>query len=96
MALGASRWDVIKLTGSTAAGLAVVGVTVGLGLVYAVGDLLEWQLFGVITNNLPLAHRRSQRLLGIVSPACRGTCRALRGERRSDDRAAVGVAARRG
>jgi putative ABC transport system permease protein len=66
MALGASRWDVIKLTGSTAAGLAVVGVTVGLGLAYAVGDLLERQLFGVITNNLPLASALAA-LLGIVS-----------------------------
>jgi len=64
--LGASRWDVIKLTGSTAAGLAVVGVTVGLGLAYAVGDLLERQLFGVITNNLPLASALAA-LLGIVS-----------------------------
>jgi putative ABC transport system permease protein len=66
MALGASRWDVIKLTGSTAVGLAVVGVTVGLGLASAVGDLLERQLFGVITNNLPLASVLAA-LLGIVS-----------------------------
>jgi putative ABC transport system permease protein len=54
MALGASRWQVIKLTGATAAGLAVAGVAVGLGLAYGVGHLLEQQLFGVITNNLPL------------------------------------------
>jgi ABC-type antimicrobial peptide transport system permease subunit len=29
-------------------------VAVGLGLAYGVGHLLEQQLFGVITNNLPL------------------------------------------
>jgi putative ABC transport system permease protein len=66
MALGASRWDVIKLTGATALGLAVVGVIVGLGLAYAVGNLLERQLFGVITNNVPLASALAA-LLGIVS-----------------------------
>lgn len=66
MALGASRWDVIKLTGATAVGLAAVGVTVGLGLAYAVGYLLERQLFGVITNNLPLASTLAA-LLAVVS-----------------------------
>jgi putative ABC transport system permease protein len=68
VALGASRWDVIKLTGTTAVGLAVVGITVGLGLAYAVGRLLEQQLFGVITSNLPLAFGLGA-LLGVVSLA---------------------------
>ena len=66
MALGASRWDVIKLTGATAAGLAVAGVAVGLGLAYSVGHLLERQLFGVITNNLPLTSALAA-LLALVS-----------------------------
>ena len=68
MALGASRWDVIKLTGATAVGLAVTGVGVGLALAYAVGNLLERQLFGVITNSLPLAAGLAA-LLGVVSLA---------------------------
>jgi putative ABC transport system permease protein len=68
VALGASRWDVIKLTGATAAGLAAVGVAVGLALAYTVGRLLEQQLFGVITSNLPLGFGLAA-LLGVVSLA---------------------------
>lgn len=66
MALGASRWDVIRLTGATALGLAVTGVTVGLGLAYGIGYLLERQLFGVITNS-PLLASGLAALLGAVS-----------------------------
>lgn len=68
VALGASRWDVIKLTGATALGLAAIGVTVGLALAYTLGHLLEQQLFGVITSNLPLAFGLGA-LLGVVSLA---------------------------
>jgi putative ABC transport system permease protein len=68
VALGASRWDVIKLTGATAAGLAAVGVMVGLALAYTGGRLLEQQLFGVITSNLPLGFGLAA-LLGVVSLA---------------------------
>ena len=55
VALGATRWDVIRLTGSTAAYLTVSGVVLGMVLAYLAGRLLEQALFGVVTGNLMLA-----------------------------------------
>jgi predicted permease len=55
VALGATSWDVIKMTGSTAARLTIVGVAVGLALAYFAGRALEQALFGVVTASMPLA-----------------------------------------
>jgi predicted permease len=55
VALGATSWDVIKMTGSTAARLTGVGVAIGLALSYLAGRALEQAAFGIVTGNLPLA-----------------------------------------
>jgi putative ABC transport system permease protein len=55
VALGATSWDVIKMTGSTAARLTASGIAIGLALAYLAGRALEQALFGVITANVPLA-----------------------------------------
>jgi putative ABC transport system permease protein len=55
VALGATSWDVIRMTSSTAARLTTIGIVTGLGLAYLVGRALEQTLFGVVTLNLPLA-----------------------------------------
>jgi predicted permease len=55
VALGATSWDVIKMTGSTALRLTAVGVAIGLALSYLAGRALEQAAFGIVTGNLPLA-----------------------------------------
>jgi putative ABC transport system permease protein len=55
VALGATSWDVIRMTSSTAARLTAAGVFVGLVLSYVAGRALEQALFGVFTSSLPLA-----------------------------------------
>jgi putative ABC transport system permease protein len=55
VALGATSWDVIRMTSSTAARLTAIGIAVGLGLAYLTGRALEQTLFGVVTANVPLA-----------------------------------------
>ena len=55
VALGATSWDVIRMTGATAARLTAAGVAVGLGLAYLAGRALEQALFGVIASSMPLA-----------------------------------------
>ncbi len=68
MALGATRWDVIRLMSATAVRLTGVGLAVGLLLTYATGRLLQEVLFGVVTSSLPLALGLAL-LLGLVSAA---------------------------
>ncbi len=55
VALGATSWDVIKITSSTAARLTAAGVVAGLVLAYLAGRALEQALFGVIESSMPLA-----------------------------------------
>jgi putative ABC transport system permease protein len=55
VALGATSWDVIRMTGSTAARLTAVGVAIGLVLSYLAGRTMEQTMFGIVTGNLPLA-----------------------------------------
>jgi putative ABC transport system permease protein len=55
VALGATSWDVIRMTGSTAARLTAIGVAIGLALSYGAGRALEQAAFGIVTGNLPLA-----------------------------------------
>lgn len=55
VALGATRWDVIRLTGLTAMRLTGAGIVLGLVLAYLAGRLLEQAMFGVITPDLSLA-----------------------------------------
>jgi putative ABC transport system permease protein len=55
VALGATSWDVIRMTGSTAVRLTAVGVGIGLALSYVAGRALEQAAFGIVTGNLPLA-----------------------------------------
>ena len=55
VALGATSWDVIRMTGSTAARLTLAGVAIGLALSYIAGRALEQAAFGIVTGNLPLA-----------------------------------------
>jgi putative ABC transport system permease protein len=69
VALGATSWDVIKMTGSTAARLTSVGVVVGLALAYLAGRALEQALFGVVTASLPLAIGLGAMLAGVSMAA---------------------------
>jgi len=68
VALGATSWDVVRLTGSTAARLTAAGIVAGLGLTYLAGRALEQMLFGVFTASLPLALGLAV-LLAVVSMA---------------------------
>jgi ABC-type antimicrobial peptide transport system permease subunit len=52
MALGAGRWQVVRLTTRRALQITIVGTVVGGALAYAVGQLLQSVLFGMVANNL--------------------------------------------
>lgn len=52
MALGASRWQVIRLTAGQAVVITVTGVTLGTGLALGVGRLMESVLFGLVSMDL--------------------------------------------
>jgi predicted permease len=68
LALGATRWDVIALTGGQALRLTGAGLAVGLVLALGAGKLLERAMFGSVTADMPLAFGLAL-LLGIVSTA---------------------------
>lgn len=55
MALGAHRGDVIRLVLRGALGLIVIGLSIGLPLVFAAGRLLASQLYGTNPNNPAVA-----------------------------------------
>ena len=55
VALGATRWDIVRLTGTTAVKLTAAGIMVGLVLTYAAGRLMEQAMFGVVNPSLTLA-----------------------------------------
>lgn len=55
VALGATRWDIVRLTGTTAVKLTAAGIIVGLVLAYAAGRLMEQAMFGVVNPSLTLA-----------------------------------------
>jgi predicted permease len=52
MALGAGRWQVVRLTTRRALQITVAGTVIGGALAYAVGQLLQSVLFGMVPNNL--------------------------------------------
>jgi len=68
VALGATRWDVMRLTGATAAKLTAVGIVCGLALSYAAGRLLQQAMFGVVIPDMTLAFGLAV-LLALVSLA---------------------------
>ncbi|MGE3276254.1 MAG: ADOP family duplicated permease [Vicinamibacterales bacterium] len=49
LALGASRWEVIRLTGAQALKITAAGVVVGAALAFALGRVMESALFGLVT-----------------------------------------------
>jgi putative ABC transport system permease protein len=51
MALGAGRWQVLRLTTRRALQIIIAGSLVGGALAFAVGRLLQSVLFGLVTNN---------------------------------------------
>jgi predicted permease len=51
MALGAGRWQVVRLAGRRALQITVVGTIVGGALAFAVGRIMQSVLFGLIPNN---------------------------------------------
>jgi len=53
-ALGASPWDVVRLTLGGGARIAVVGVTIGLSMALAVGRAMEGLLFRTVSLSVPL------------------------------------------
>jgi predicted permease len=52
MALGAGRWQVVRLTARRALQITIVGTLVGGALAIAVGRVMQAVLFGLIPNNL--------------------------------------------
>jgi putative ABC transport system permease protein len=68
VALGATRWDIVRLTGTTAVKLTAAGIIVGLVLAYAAGRLMEQAMFGVVNPSLTLAIGLAV-LLALVSMA---------------------------
>ena len=51
MALGASRWQVVRATTRRAIGITVAGTMIGAALAFGVGRIMQSVLFGLITNN---------------------------------------------
>jgi len=51
MALGADRWSVVRLVAGMGAGLAGLGVALGLGAAYAGSRFLRSMVFGVTTTD---------------------------------------------
>ena len=51
MALGAGRWQVVRLTTRRALQITIVGTLVGGAMAFAVGRLLQSVLFGLVVNN---------------------------------------------
>ncbi len=68
LALGASRWDVIRLTGATALRLTSAGIAVGFALALMAARVLESAMFGVVTVSLGLVSALAL-LLGLVALA---------------------------
>jgi putative ABC transport system permease protein len=52
MALGAGRWQVVRLTTRRALQITIAGTVIGGALAYAVGQLLQSVLFGMVANNM--------------------------------------------
>ncbi|HJU45050.1 MAG TPA: ABC transporter permease [Vicinamibacterales bacterium] len=52
MALGAGRWQVVRLTTRRALQITIIGTVVGGALAFAVGRLMQAVLFGLIPNNV--------------------------------------------
>jgi ABC-type antimicrobial peptide transport system permease subunit len=52
IALGASRWQVIRLTGAQAVVITGTGVTLGTAMALGVGRLMESVLFGLVAPDL--------------------------------------------
>jgi predicted permease len=68
VALGATRWDVIRLIGAAGLRLTAAGLAVGLVLTFLAGRAMEGLLFGIVTGSLSIACGLAL-LLGAVSVA---------------------------
>jgi putative ABC transport system permease protein len=51
MALGASRWQVVRATTNRAIGITVTGTVIGAALAYGAGRIMQSVLFGLITDS---------------------------------------------
>jgi predicted permease len=52
MALGAGRWQVVRLTTAQALRIAMAGTAAGAVLAFAVGQMMQSMLFGLVSSNL--------------------------------------------
>lgn len=52
MALGASRWQVVRLTTSQALKIAVAGTAVGAALSFGLGRVMQSVLFGIVASSM--------------------------------------------
>jgi len=52
MALGAGRWQVVRLTTAHALRITLAGTAAGAALAFAVGQLMQSILFGLVSSNL--------------------------------------------
>jgi putative ABC transport system permease protein len=66
IALGARRWQVIRLTTRQAVGITAAGTAVGAALSAALGKLMESLLAGTVSNSLPQLAGLSAMLFGIA------------------------------
>ena len=54
MALGASRWQVVRATTRRAIVITATGALLGASFAFGAGRIMESVLFGLVSNNLPL------------------------------------------
>jgi putative ABC transport system permease protein len=52
MALGASWWQVVRLTTAQALKITVAGIVIGAALSFALGQVMQSVLFGIVSTNL--------------------------------------------
>ena len=87
MALGASWWQVVRLTTAQALKITVAGLVIGAALSFALGRVMQSVLFGIVSTNL-LQLRALVAGLASGGPAGRLPAGAPRGPARPNDRAA--------
>jgi ABC-type antimicrobial peptide transport system permease subunit len=51
MALGASRWQVVRATTRRAMGITIAGTLIGAALAFGAGRIMQSLLFGLVTNS---------------------------------------------
>jgi ABC-type antimicrobial peptide transport system permease subunit len=52
MALGAGRWQVVRLTTTQAVRITLAGIAVGGAMAFGIGRLMQSLLFGTVSTNL--------------------------------------------